>query len=92
MRIREIDVAAPYPLPAIALLGADERGRLRVMDDEQVFDELHALAVLLVVHQEDVKDLFRGVIVTAVQRVVEALGDFEEIVAAGNYLPLGLDF
>src|SRR5438874_9397892 len=92
MRIGKIDVAAPNPLPAITLFGTDEPRRLRIVDDEQVFDELHTLAVLLVVHQEDIEDLFRGVVIAAVQRIVEALSDLEEIVAAGDDLPLGLDF
>src|SRR5256885_7128047 len=92
MRIRQVDVAAPDPFAAIAFLGANEPSGLRIVDDEEVFDELHALSVLLVVHQEDVKDLLGRVIVASVQRVVESLGDFEEIVAAGNNLPLSLDF
>jgi len=92
MRIRQIDVAAPDPLAAVALLGADERGRLRIVDDEDVLYELHALAVLLVVHEEDVEDLLGGVIVAAMERVVEALGDLEEIVSAGDDFPLSLNF
>ena len=92
MRIREIDVAAPYPLAAITFFRSDEPGRLRIVNDEQVLDELHALPVLLVVHQEDVEDLFGRMIVAAMQRVVKALGHFKEVVAAGDDLPFGLDF
>ena len=92
VRIGEVDVAAPDPFSAVALFRADERGRLRIVDDKNVLHELHTLAVLLVVHQEDIEDLLGGVVIAAMQSVVEPLRDFEKVVAAGDDLPLGLNF
>ena len=62
------------------------------MDNEQILHKLHALAVLLVVHQEDIEDLLGDVVIAAMQRIVESFGDFVEIVAASNDLPFGHHF
>ena len=87
MRIGEIYVAAPDPAAALLRFGADQAGGLRIMDHEQVFSKLHALAVLLIVRHEDVSDLLGQVVVAAVQRVMEALGDLIEVIAAGDDVP-----
>src|SRR2546423_9317034 len=62
------------------------------MDDEQVFNEIHSFAVLLVVRHKNVLNGLSEVVLTAMQRIVKAFGDFEEIIAACNDLPLGWDF
>ena len=61
--------------------------RLRIVDHEQVFGKLHALAVLLAISHKDVLDLLRQVVVAAVQRVVEAFCDLKKIIAAGDHVP-----
>src|SRR5438270_613238 len=81
-----------WSLAAIALFGANEPGGLRIVDDEKIFHELHTFAVQLVVAQKDVEDLLGRVEIAAMERIVKALGDFEEVVAAGYDLPLGLHF
>jgi hypothetical protein len=65
VRIREVDVAAPYPASPVAFRPY-ERGRLRIMDDEQVLHKLHALAVLLVIPEENIEDLFAHQVFAAV--------------------------
>src|SRR4029077_16022125 len=41
---------------------------------------------------KDVLDLSRKVVITAVKRVVKALGNFKEIIAAHDYIPAGRYF
>ena len=96
VRVGEIDVAAPDPLRVGVIGGAapDElahRGRLRIVDDDEV-----PLAVELQRVVEDaleVDPLHRGVPldVGALERVVHRLGDAEELVAAVDHLPLGFE-
>src|ERR1041385_8203551 len=92
MRVADIDVTAPDPASAIAHARTDETCRLRVMNHEQVLTELHAGSVLFVVEHEYVFGLRGEVVFAAMQRVVKAFRDFEEVVAAGNDLPLGVNF
>ena len=57
------------------------------MNDEEVFHKIHALAVLLIIRIKDVLDLRRQVELAAVQRVMESLGDFVKVIAAGDHVP-----
>src|SRR5262245_23330706 len=92
MRIGEVDVAAPDPAPAHLRLGTYEPRGLGIVDDEKVLYKFHAPPVLLVIGHEDVLDLMRQVVIAAMQRVVKTLGDFVEVIAAGDDLPLGRNF
>ena len=88
MGIRKINVATPDPLSVISFAGLDQPRRLGIVNDKQIFGKLHALAVLLVVGQENVAGFLGQHIVAAVQRIVECLGDLEEIIAASDDVPL----
>ena len=61
------------------------------MDNDQVFLEVKALAILLVVPQENFfRSLGQGIPGT-VERIVEGLGNFEEIAATRDNVPFGAD-
>ena len=66
---------------------ADERRRLRVVNHRERRVEVDPLPVALVVGEEDVEGLGRQPVRPAVQRVVEGLGDLEEVGAALHDLP-----
>ena len=66
----------------------NKRRRLRIVDHNEVLVKLHALAVLLVVHQENVASVLRQVVLAALQRIVKCLGDFEEVVSSGDHIPM----
>ena len=59
------------------------------MNNDHVFPKLHARAILLVVHQKDFLGGLGQLVAGAVQRVVECLRDLEEVVAAGDDVPVG---
>ena len=61
------------------------------MDDDYVFIKLHTLAILLVVVEENFLCLASEMVFAAMQGVMKSLGYFKEIVAAGNYVPMGDD-
>ncbi len=58
------------------------------MDDDISSSNRMRCAILLVVHQEDFLRGLGQVVVAAVQGVVKSLGDFEEVVAAGDDVPV----
>src|SRR5258708_32561123 len=62
------------------------------MNDDHVLRKLHALPVLFVVGQEYLLGRSRQFIVGAMQRIMEGLRDFEEIVPPRNYIPVGGNF
>ena len=58
------------------------------MNDNHLLFEMHPLAVLLGVHQEDVLSGLREFISAAVEGIVECFGHFEKIVAASDDVPV----
>ncbi len=94
--IGQVDVAAPDPLgvgPVHARVSeeAQQCGRLRIVDDDVVPLAVHEQCVLQ--HLLEVHLLHVGVPrhVGTLERVVHRLGDGEELVAAVDDLPLGVD-
>ncbi len=84
-------MAAPYPAPRRGLAVSNERGGLRVVNYDNVLGKLDSLAILLVVHQENIASMLRESVIAALKRIVESLGHFEEVVASGDDFPIGLD-
>ncbi len=62
------------------------------MNHDHIFEKLHAPAVLLVVHQENVAGLLRKFVVAALKRIVEGFGNLKEIIASGDDLPVSRHF
>ena len=90
---REVDVASPHPLCVAAGEQRAKRGRLRVVHDHHVplVRVRQLVGVQLVVLQEDLFLLGSEALLVALQRVVNRFGDVEELVAALDHAPLGLD-
>src|SRR5450759_1727193 len=85
-------MATPHPACRRFLARANEGGGLRIMNDDQILRELHALPVLFVVGQENFPRRSSQLVFAAVQSIVESFGHFEEIVASCHYIPVGGDF
>jgi hypothetical protein len=91
VRRREIDVAAPDPVPAAGTRVLDHAGGLRIVGDHVVEGIGQSLGVPDVVAAEDVL-LFAGERARrALERVVNRLCDVEELVLAVDHAPLGLE-
>ncbi len=84
-------MTAPHPTRRLILSRTDQRRRLRVVDHHNVLVELHALPVLLVVRQEDFLRMPREFILGAVEGIVKGLRHFEEVVSAGDDVPMSDD-
>ena len=61
------------------------------MDHDDIFFKCHPLAVLLIGCQEGFLSLAGELVASSVQRIVKGLSDLEEIIATGNYVPMGGD-
>ena len=85
-------MTSPNPLRLRARLGPNQSSRLGIVDHDHFFFKLHALEILLVVHQEDFLRILGQFIFSTVQGVVKSFRDFKEVVAAGNDLPMSGDF
>ena len=88
---RDVDVAAPDP--ALRLLGheREQRGRLRVVHDAHVPAARELARVHLVVLRPGRPLLVGEVLRVALQRVVHQLRRVEELLAAVDHLPLGVE-
>jgi ABC-type molybdate transport system ATPase subunit len=60
------------------------------MNYDDIFGELHALPVLLVMHEENVTRMLSKFVLAALQGIVEGLGHLEEVVASGDDFPVGI--
>ena len=87
----EIDVASPDPVVGVFFAIGDQARRLRIVDDHEFGVERKAPGVFFVVGAEDFEVARLRMIGSAVQGVVESLGDFEEIFAAGHDFPANVD-
>ena len=94
VRRRRVDVAAPDP-PGGAVLAARHEvahgQRLRVVDDDEVVEVAERGGVVAADLLVELLRLFGEVDGVALQAVVEALGDVEELRRSGDDLPLGLE-
>ena len=91
VRGREVDVAAPDPAPGpVGGVGAQAR-RLRVVDDDHVPVVVEALRVHRVVGLEHLPLLVGDRLRVALERVVHQLGDVEELLAAEDHPPVGVE-
>ena len=61
------------------------------MNDYHVLIKAQALPILRVGREENLLGLARQVVLTSVQRVVKGFGDLKEIIATGDYVPVGCD-
>ena len=83
-----------FVLGAVGGVAADElahRGRLRVVDDDEVPLAFELQRVVEDTLEVDALHLRGPLDVGALQRVVHRLGDAEELVAAVDHLPLGFE-
>jgi hypothetical protein len=71
---------------------ANERGGLRVMNHDDIFGKLDALAILLVVHQKNVASVLREFVIAALKRIVERFRDLEEVAPSRDDVPVGRYF
>ena len=85
-------MATPDPACIVVLLRCNEPGWLWIVNDNDVLIESHALPVEFIVLQENIFGRLRERVFGPVQRVVKALGNFEEIIAAGDDFPPGMHF
>ena len=91
VRIGEIDVASPDPTGIGLRPGTNQSCRLWIVNYDQFLAELHAFAILFVVHQKDVAGRLGQLVRCSMQCVVKSLGDLEEVVAAGDDIPVCRD-
>jgi len=87
---RQVDVAAPHPWTGAAVM-IDQRQRLRVVHHHEVVVHVHAQGVLEIDLLVDLLLQLGEVDLAALQRVVQLLGDVEEVGAALDQPPVGLD-
>src|ERR1700687_5040379 len=85
-------MAAPYPVSRRVLARANEGAGLRIMNDDHILCELHALPILFVVGQEYLLCGSRQMIFAAVQGIMEGLRNLEEIVSPRDHIPVGSNF
>src|SRR3981189_2572739 len=85
-------MTTPDPTTRPILPGINECGRLRIMDHNDVFVELHASPVLLAICQEDLLRLPRQFVWAAVKGVVKRLRHLEEVVPPTDGGPMRSDF
>ena len=91
VRLREVDVAAPDPVPALVGGPAAQPDRLRVVDDDRVPLAFEALGVQRVDLVEQLPLLVAERVVGSLQRVVEELGRVVELFLAEDHLPVGVE-
>src|SRR5579863_4585855 len=91
MRMGEIYVASPDPVVGIFFAIGDQAGRLRVVDDHVFGVERKAPGIFFVIGAEDFKMARLRMIGSAMQSIVESLGNFEEIFSASHNFPTNVD-
>src|SRR5260221_5876532 len=91
MRVRKIDVAAPDPVIAVFPAVRDQAGGLRVVNDHEFGVERKALGIFFVVGAEDIEVARLCMVGSAMQCVVEGLGNFEKILTSGHDFPANVD-
>src|SRR6202007_3109634 len=82
----KIDMATPDPALRRFLAGADQRRRLGIVNHNKIFGKLQTVAVLLVVHQEDVTSMLREVEVATLESVMKRFSYLEEVIASSDYI------
>src|SRR5882757_2348841 len=85
--MRQINVAAPDPVPLMLGARFDQGQWLRIVDHGKVAIKMKAPAILFGSGKEQIEMLFPRLIRVAVERVVKGLGHFKEIPAAGEHIP-----
>src|SRR6516165_7616908 len=88
MGARQIDMAAPYPRRLLAEM-ADERQRLRIVDDHEVVVEMHPHGVLEHDLLVDLALELAQIDLAALERVVHLFGDAEEVGTTLDHPPAG---
>jgi hypothetical protein len=91
IRRREVDVTTPDPAGGRVREVVDHGRRLRIVDDDVVVVVLEEVRVQRVVAVEELLLLLREPVRVALERVVDRLGDREELVVALDDSPLDVE-